>query len=107
LYDLIILESIAKQTLPNGISTEYIYDNNNRIISIINRKSDQETISKYQYTYDACNNCTRAEEFSIIYGTKVTDYKLYNAFHQLKKIIYPSGAVKETEYDALNRLCSH
>jgi RHS repeat-associated protein len=68
---------------PNKILTEYIYDNMNRLIQMVNKKSGGEVISSYQYTLGPSGNRTKVIENT----GRVVEYIYDDTYKLLKENI--------------------
>jgi RHS repeat-associated protein len=93
---------LVKETLPNGVFTEYQYDGVQRITNVTHKQSDGMVIASYQYGFDANGNRTEIKETSP-YGTKKSVCK-YDKLNRLLSVEYEGGYERFT-YDGLgNRL---
>ena len=94
---------LLKKHLPNGITTEYQYDQAKRLISIIHTKSENILIAEFGFAYDAMNNLTLVKK-TTPQQEKTTSY-LYDKLYRLIEVKASNGAFEKYSYDALgNRL---
>jgi RHS repeat-associated protein len=88
------------QTNANGTITENHYDTGYRLILLVNKKSNNDTILSFAYTYDTGGNIltkTNQDNYCETYH--------YDVLNQLIKVEYGDVNVVEYEYDAVgNRL---
>lgn len=80
-----------KRTLPNGVTTDYGYDGDGRLLSVDHKKSDGTRICKYTYTLDAIGNRTQVVETLPDASTKTTSYT-YDPLDRLSSATYPANA---------------
>ncbi len=91
-YDTGYVKSI---TYPNGLKTEYEYDNINRVTRVITTKNGT-AINTFEYEYDNNGNTTKE-----IRNGAVTSYS-YDSLDRLISVTYSDGSSVAYEYDALN-----
>lgn len=91
-YDTGYVKSI---TYPNGLKTEYEYDNINRITKLITSKNGT-AINTFEYEYDNNGNTTKE-----IKNGSATSYT-YDNLDRLISVSYSDGTSVAYEYDALN-----
>lgn len=91
-YDTGYVKSI---TYPNGLKTEYEYDNINRITKLITSKNGT-AINTFEYEYDNNGNTTKE-----IKNGSATSYT-YDSLDRLVSVSYSDGTSVAYEYDALN-----
>ena len=98
-----IANRLEKITLPNGVTTEYIYDASRRISRVISKEPDDSLISSYDYAYDANDNRTQIIEVASS-GSITIDYQ-YDPINRLTRTDYSDGTFEAYQYDTLgNRL---
>jgi RHS repeat-associated protein len=78
---------------PNGLKTEYTYDNMNRLTSLINKRNGT-ALSQFSYQYDGCSNIISVNE-----NGQVTTYQ-YDALNRLTGISRPGGEIITYQYDS-------
>ncbi|NNM44140.1 MAG: hypothetical protein HKM07_07330 [Chlamydiae bacterium] len=94
---------LLKKHLPNGITTEYQYDQAKRMVSIIHTKSENILIAQFNFEYDAMNNLTLIKK-TTPQQEKITAY-LYDKLYRLIEVSASDGIFERYSYDALgNRL---
>jgi YD repeat-containing protein len=88
-------------TRPNGVNTDYTYDNLSRLLSILH-KLNGNAIDGATYTVDNVGN--RSTKLNHLNG--ITDTYTYDAIYQLTQVDQnPGGTPKAYAYDAVgNRL---
>ena len=91
-YDTGYVKSI---TYPNGLKTEYEYDNINRVSRVTTTKNGT-AINTFEYEYDNNGNTTKE-----IRNGAVTSYS-YDNLDRLISVTYSDGSSVAYEYDALN-----
>ncbi len=91
-YDTGYVKSI---TYPNGLKTNYEYDNINRITKVITTKNGS-AINTFEYEYDSNGNTTKE-----IRNGAETAY-IYDSLDRLLSVTYSDGSSVTYEYDALN-----
>ena len=96
--------NLIKEEKGNGSYTTYEYDNLYRLKKLVNKKSNGEVISSYEYTTD-----NRGLRTKVVDNTgKTTDYTYDNAGKLIKEVVTENGKVTLTasySYDAVgNRL---
>ena len=91
-YDTGFVKSI---TYPNGLKTEYEYDNINRVTKVMTTKDDT-AINTFEYEYDNNGNTTKE-----IRNGAATSYS-YDSLDRLISVTYSDGSSVAYEYDALN-----
>ena len=93
-YEYDLAGRIASENFGNGTSTQFTYDANDNVLSIVNLAPDGSTQSSYVYTYNDQNlpvtMTTAAGKFT--YG--------YDADGQLVSVQTPSGESISYQYDA-------
>jgi RHS repeat-associated protein len=102
-------DGLQKETIhPNGVSATHQYDRADRVTSIVNG-NPIETLSSYQYTYDAEGN--RKSQIEVNGSAPELTTYTYDTFNRLKSVTYPidltfrNGRVVTYEYDGVgNRL---
>jgi RHS repeat-associated protein len=117
-YDYDNAGRLFKKTLPNGVFTDYTYDNANQLTSLVNKKSDATIISTFSYTHDNIGNrltmTTPEGTHNYVYDTI---YRLTSADHPIQtdeSYTYDKVGNRKTSsqyntwtYDANNRLTSY
>lgn len=93
-YDTGLVKSL---TYPNGLKTEYIYDNIGRVTNMITTKGNA-TINSLSYTYDNNGNI-----LTYTRNGQVTSYT-YDSLDRLLSVTYPDSSTVVYTYDALNNL---
>ena len=84
---------------PNGVTTDYIYDEVNRIVNLTATDTTGEVITDFTYSYDNVGNV-----ISMTDTEGVTTY-VYGPLYRLTDVSYPDGDTTTYTYDALgNRL---
>ena len=79
---------------PNGVITNYEYNDAGWLIFLRNVRSNGEVISSFSYTYDNVGNRISMENES----GSVTWYS-YDPLNQLVNVTYPDGQFEIFEYD--------
>lgn len=97
---------IQRLTRPNESYTEYEYDGMNRLISVLNKKSTGETISRYRHTYNdqdliSSEAVTDGAALASFVG-RTTTYS-YNNVNELLAVANPAQTFS---YDAFGNLLS-
>jgi RHS repeat-associated protein len=94
---------ILKETLPNGISTSYVYDGDLNISEVSHVDGEGALLTKYQYSYDAKGNCNTLKEIRPNH-TILTTYR----YDSLDRLVYresDDGTFERYTYDPIgNRL---
>ena len=94
--------TLTKITLPNGITTEYLYDRAKRITDVIHKSSDGAVIAGYHYHFDGNGNRTQIKETGSL--DPKTTLCVYDKLNRLISMEYPGGYEKYS-YDGIgNRL---
>nr|WP_319396083.1 DUF6531 domain-containing protein [uncultured Desulfobacter sp.] len=94
-YQNDLVESVV---YPNETETRYAYDLNDRVIQIINKKSDGNIISSFEYVYDPVGNKLQMTD-----NEGVHTYS-YDKINQVTTVNYPDGTYRGYSYDeAYNR----
>ena len=88
-----------KRTLPNGVTTDYGYDTDGRLVSVDHKKGDGSRICKYAYTLNAIGNRTQVVETLPDGTTKTTSYT-YDALDRLSTATYPDGRAVSYLFDS-------
>ena len=89
-------------TRPNGVNTNYSYDNLSRLLSVLHQVGST-TLDGASYTYDAAGNRTSKTN----YLTSTTDNFTYDAIYQLTQVTQGSSTTESYTYDSVgNRLSS-
>jgi RHS repeat-associated protein len=87
---------LTQKTLANGTKTLYSYDAANRLLSLVNKRSNDTTISAFSYTYDSVGNrLTMTED-----GVGTTSY-VYDSLYQLTNVTNPDLTTIDYTYDAV------
>ena len=96
LYEYALSGRHTRITRPNGTITEYSYDDLDRLIEVVNKKSGSEVLSSYQYTLDNAGNRTRVVEHS----GRTVDYT-YDATYKLtsETINDPTSGLMAISYE--------
>ncbi len=90
---------LTKTQLPNGVWTDYGYDNADRLTSVVNKKPGPVTISSFTYNLDATGNRTQMADLSGAHSYQ------YDALYRLTQVTYPGPQTDTYTYDAVgNRL---
>lgn len=97
-----ISNTLTRVILPNGVSTEYLYDPVKRIKDVLHRHSDGSIIAGYHYTFDANGNRIQIQETGS-FGVKTT-VCTYDKLNRLISVEYPEGHEKYTYDEIGNRL---
>jgi len=89
---------------PNGVTTDYSYDNRNRIISIVHKDSNEAILQSFTYTLDDVGNRVQIIEKS----GRATNYE-YNSVNQLIKEIVSNdpnnqNSITSYSYDLVGNL---
>lgn len=109
---------LTKKTLPNNVYTDYTYDNANRLLSLINKKSDNSTISSFIYTHDNVGNRltmtdsegTHTYTYDDIYRLKIADHPTQtDEAYTYDKVGNRKTSAQHSDwtYDANNRITSY
>lgn len=96
-YDYYPDGMVKKLTYPNtntNITTEYTYDNANRVKTVITKRASTTVLASYTYTYDNNSNIETVKDKN----DQTTTYH-YDGQNRLTEAIYPSKTVVY-EYDA-------
>jgi RHS repeat-associated protein len=92
---------LTKKILPNGVYTDYIYDDVNRLASLVNKRSDGSIISTFSYTHDNVGN-----RLTMTTSEGIHSYE-YDDIYRLASANHPTGADETYAYDKVgNRLAS-
>src|SRR5262249_24573563 len=96
--------ALKKQTLPNGVTTEYQHHKTRKISNVIHKKPDGTLIEEFRYTYDENGNRTKIEKISSEDDSHViyVDDKL----NRIVKAEYSGGFFEEFSYDGAGNRCS-
>ncbi len=90
-------------TLPNGVTTTYNYDTDDRLIEVIHKKSNGALLSAFYYTLDK-NGFRTSMRKETAEGSQTTHYT-YDKLYRLTQTDYPDGTFSRYTYDELgNRL---
>ncbi len=94
LYEYDPAGRLAKKTLGNGVYTTYLYDAAGNVLHLVNFKSDNSVLSRFDYTYDASGLRTSMATLNDVqtYG--------YDPLGQLTSVTYSSGRVVQYVFDA-------
>lgn len=89
-------------TRPNGINTNYSYDNLSRLLSVLHQ-SGASTIDGASYTLDSAGNRTaKTDDYA-----SVTSNYTYDALYELTQVTKPSTTTESYSYDPVgNRTAS-
>jgi RHS repeat-associated protein len=84
--------SLQTQTLPNSVTANYTYHNNNKLHTLQNKKG-ATIVEAYQYTYDGAGNMTAKQD------VKGTTTYTYTSINQLATVNEPGGKQTSYSYD--------
>jgi RHS repeat-associated protein len=94
----------ASEVSPNGIVMEYTYDTLNRLLKLVNKNSNGDIISSYEYTLGPSGNRLKVTEAS----GRMVDYSYDSTYKLIEEKITDTTAGNRTidySYDAVgNRL---
>ena len=90
------IESLTYPT--SNIKTSYLYDNANRVTSVVTKKGSA-VLTAFTYTYDNNSNIATSKDKN----NQTTEY-FYDGQNRLKKVIYPTKTVIYTYDNFGNRL---
>jgi len=93
---------ITKQNNANGTYTEYFYNNWDWLLSLVNKKSTGEIISKYDYTHDKHGN-----RLTMAVNDTAIHYYTYDGSHRLTEAVYPWGETESFTYDVAGNRLTH
>ncbi|MGV3663330.1 MAG: RHS repeat-associated core domain-containing protein [Prosthecobacter sp.] len=88
-----------RRTLPNGVTTDYAYDGDGRLISVDHKKADGSRICKYAFTLNAIGNRTQVQETLPDGSVKTTSFT-YDVLDRLGTASYPDGRTVAYLYDS-------
>ncbi|MDR4484686.1 MAG: RHS repeat-associated core domain-containing protein [Nitrospirales bacterium] len=99
-YSYDILSRVRTRELGNQISANYDYNDSNQVTGIINRKSTNEIISSFFYTYDSYGNRISSKDSSgeIQY--------IYDQISQLIYVTMPDGSTVDYNLDSVGNRVS-
>ena len=84
---------LKTQTLPNGVTANYTYFDNNKLQTLENKRGGL-ILEAYQYTYDGVGNMKAKQD------VKGTTVYTYTPVDQLASVSEPSGKLTTYTYDA-------
>lgn len=95
---------LKRKTLPNGITTEYLYHKTRKPSNVIHKSANGNLLEEFRYAYDENGNRTKIEKIN----TEGSSYAIYS-YDKLNRVIkaaLSNGFFEEFSYDgAGNRLC--
>jgi RHS repeat-associated protein len=92
----------TQMTRPNGVTTNYTYDNLSRLLSVLHQVSSS-TIDGAAYTYDSAGNRTAKTNEK----TAVTSNYTYDPLYELTEVTQSTNTTESYSYDPVgNRLSS-
>ncbi len=95
------LSRMTRKSLANGAYSTYSYDAANRLLILVNKKSDDSNLSSYTYTYDNAGNLSA---MTTLAGTHSYNY---DKIYQLMQATHPVSSAENYTYDPVfNRLTS-
>jgi len=94
-------DPVGNRLSMNGTKAIYTYSSCcGELLSLVNKKSNGEIISSYEYTYDNVSNRVSMKEAN----GDITTYE-YDKLYRLTKVVYPDGRTVTYTYDPVgNRL---
>ena len=97
------LNALKKKILPNGTSTEFIYNAARRISNVIHKNKEGELIEEYGYEYDSNGNREKIEK--ITSSEQSNSSYVYDKLNRVKKVKYSNDFFELYTYDELgNRI---
>jgi RHS repeat-associated protein len=84
---------LEKINYPNGTETNYTYDLNDRILTMVNKKTGGDTISSFQYEYDNVGNRSSMSDNEGLHSYQ------YDKKYQVVRVDYPDGSYRAYTYD--------
>jgi len=97
------LNVLKKKILPNGTSTEFIYNAARRISNVIHKNKEGELIEEYGYEYDSNGNREKIEK--ITSSEQSNSSYVYDKLNRVKKVKYSNDFFELYTYDELgNRI---
>lgn len=84
---------LTKKTLPNGVYTEYTYNNVNNLLTLTNKNSGGAAISSFAYTHDNVGN-----RLSMAASSGTHTYT-YDSTYRLTTSDHPVGLDESFTYD--------
>ena len=83
----------------NGVTTEYSYNKDQSVVSLMTAKKDGMLITQNTYAYDENGNQIQKTEK----GIKTT--YAYDSLNQIKTVVYDEKVTEQFDYDAVgNRI---
>ncbi len=86
-YTYTALGSTASETLPDGVTTTYVYDMNNNLVEEVNKDSSGNLLSEYQYVNDAAGNRVQALETTLQADGSLAQTKIIYKYDALGRVI--------------------
>ena len=97
------LNVLKKKILPNGTSTEFIYNAARKISNVIHKNKEGELIEEYGYEYDSNGNREKIEK--ITSSEQSGSSYVYDKLNRVKKVKYSNDFFELYTYDELgNRI---
>ncbi len=97
------LNALKKKILPNGTSTEFIYNAARKISNVIHKNKEGELIEEYKYEYDPNGNRVKIEK--ITSNEQSSSSYFYDRLNRVIKVRYSNGFYEAYSYDKFgNRL---
>lgn len=90
---------LLKKKLPNGITTEYRYDQARRISHIIHTNAKNALIAHFHFEYDEMDNRILTKK-TTLRGEKTVRY-IYDRLYRLKEVYSSDGSFEKYTYDSV------
>ncbi len=97
------LNALKKKILPNGTSSEFIYNAARRISNVIHKNKEGELIEEYRYEYDPDGNRVKIERITSL--EQSSSSYVYDKLNRIINVKYSNDYFESYTYDELgNRL---